>query len=144
MQVNVKYRSWSWQDSEKLQNNASSHYATTIFTLCIYFLQYETPLFRIHVFRTRRLIHTPSLSWLQNLNFKLGALGREKRRGLAFYTRTSCKDSDMLCNSDGLHLINITKDHYMDQLLTFPTRGDKTLDLIFLNSPGIANNCYNP
>ena len=90
MQVNVKYRSWSCQNSQKLQNNASSHYPTTIFALCIYFSQYETPLFRIHVFRTRRLTHTPSLSWLQNLNFKFGALRREKRRGLAFYTRTSC------------------------------------------------------
>ena len=90
MQVNVKYRSCCCQDSQKLQNNASSHYPTTIFALCIYFLQYETPHFRIHVFRTRRLIHTPSLSWLQNLNFKFGALRREKRRGLAFYTRTSC------------------------------------------------------
>ena len=73
-----------------LQNNASSHYPITIFALCIYFLQYETPLFRIHVLRTRRLVHTPSLSWLQNFNFKLGALRREKRRGLAFYTGTSC------------------------------------------------------
>ena len=90
MQVNVKYRSWSCQDCQKLWNNASSHYPTTIFALCIYFLHYETPLFRIHVFRTRRLIHTPSLSWLQNLNFKFGASRREKRRGLAFYTRTSC------------------------------------------------------
>ena len=47
-------------------------------------------IFGIHVFRTKRLIHTPSLSWLQNLNFKFGALRREKRRGFAFYTRTSC------------------------------------------------------
>ena len=30
------------------------------------------------------------LPWLQNLNFKFGALRREKRRVLAFYTRTSC------------------------------------------------------
>ena len=67
-----------------LQNNASSHYPTTIFALCIYFLQYETQHFRINVFRTRKLIHTPSL------NFKFGALRREKRRGLAFYTGTSC------------------------------------------------------
>ena len=81
--MNVKYRSWSCQDSQKLQNNASSHYATTIFALCIYFLQYETPLFRIHVFRTRRLIHTPSLSWLQNLNFEFGALRRKKRNYLS-------------------------------------------------------------
>ena len=28
-------------------------------------------------------------SWLQNLNFKFGALRQEKRRGLAFYTGTS-------------------------------------------------------
>ena len=87
---NVKYRSWSCQDSQKLQNNASSHYPTTIFALCVYFLQYKTPLFGIQVFRTRRLIDTQSLSWLQNLNFKSGALRREKRRGLAFYTGTSC------------------------------------------------------
>ena len=85
--VNVKYRRWSCQDSQKLQNNASSHYPTTIFTLCIYFLQYETPLFRIHVFKTRRLKHT---LWLQNLNFKLGALRHEKRRGLAL---TSCSNT---------------------------------------------------
>ena len=38
--------------------------------LCIYSLQYETPLFSIHVFRMRRLVHTSSSSWLQNLNFK--------------------------------------------------------------------------
>ena len=82
-----KYRSWSCQDCQKLQNNTSSHYPATIFALCIYFLQYETPLFRIYAFRTRRLIHT---SWLQNLNFKLGALRQKKRRGLAFYTGTSC------------------------------------------------------
>ena len=35
-------------------------------------------------------IHTPSLSWLQNLNFKFGALRHEKRRSLAFYTGTWC------------------------------------------------------
>ena len=78
------------RSSQRLQNNASSHYPTTIFTQWIFFLQYETPLFRAHVFRTRRLIHMQSLSWLQNLNFKLGALRHEKRRGLAFYTITSC------------------------------------------------------
>ena len=50
----------------------------------------------------------------------------------------------MLCNSDGLQLIDITRDHYMDQLVTFPTRGDKSLDLIFTNCPGLANNCYSP
>ena len=72
--VNVKYQSWSRQDSQKLQKNARSP--------CISFLQHETPLFRIHVFRTRRLIYTPSLSWLQNLNFKFGALRRGKKRGL--------------------------------------------------------------
>ena len=69
--------------SQKLQNNAGSHYPTTIFALCIYFLQYKTPLFRTHVFRTRRLVVT-------NLNFKVGALRHEMRRVLAFYTGTSC------------------------------------------------------
>ena len=82
---------WSCQNSQKLQNVVkSSHYPTTTFALCIYFLQDETPLFRIHEFRTRRLIHTPSLSWLQSLNFEFVALRREKRRGLAFYAGTSC------------------------------------------------------
>ena len=57
---------------------------TTIFVLCIYFLQYKTSLFRIHVLRTRRLIHTPSLSWLKNLNFKFGAMRHEKRRAWPF------------------------------------------------------------
>ena len=68
--LNVKYRSWSCQDSQKLQNNASSHYQTTIFALCIYFLQYETPLFRIHVFRTRRLrprTHVAGYFWKRRL-----------------------------------------------------------------------------
>ena len=32
-------------------------------------------------------IHT---SWLQNFHLKLRVLRREKRRGLAFYTGTSC------------------------------------------------------
>ena len=85
--LNVKYRSSSCQDSQKLQNDASNHYPATIFALCIYFLQYETPFFRIYAFRTRRLIH---ISWFQNLNLKLGALRQEKKRGLAFYTGTSC------------------------------------------------------
>ena len=31
---------------------------------------------------------------LQNLNFKLGALRHEKRRGLAFYTGTSCFNNE--------------------------------------------------
>ena len=55
---------------------------------------------------------------------------------------TSSKDDDMLCNSDGLQLIDITRDHKMEQLITLSIRGDKTLDLIFTYSPGIANNCY--
>ena len=99
MQLNVKYRSWSCQGSQKLQNNASSHYPTTIFALCIYFLQYETPLFRVHVFGMRRLIHTSSLSWSQNLNFRLGDLRCGKRRGLAFYARISCLRFCTICAS---------------------------------------------
>ena len=84
----------------------SSHYQTAIFALCIYFLQYETPLFRIHVFRARRLIHT---SWLQNLNFKLGALRHEKRRVLAFYTRTLC-----LSRTGSTALTDSVLDHVCD------------------------------
>ena len=53
VQVNVEYRSWSCQDSQKLQNNASSHYPTTTFALWIYFSQNETSLSRIHLFRTK-------------------------------------------------------------------------------------------
>ena len=48
----------------------------------IYFLQYETTLFNIHVFRTKRLIHMPSLTWLQNLNFKFGAFEASREEGL--------------------------------------------------------------
>ena len=95
--LNVEYPSWSSQNSQKLQNNASSHYPTTIFALCIYFLQYETPLFRIHVFRTRRPIYT---SWLQHFNFKLGAVRHEKKRGLAFHTGTSCLKHTFSVTSD--------------------------------------------
>ena len=111
--MTLEYRSWGCQDSQKLQNNASSHYPATIFALCIYFLQYETPLFRIRVFRTTRLIHTPSLSWLQNLNFKFGALRHERRRILAFYTRTSClKRKKPRRGKGGGRLVNF---FYLDQ-----------------------------
>ena len=44
----------------------------------------------------------------------------------------------MLADSEGLILIDIARDHYLDQLITFPTRADKTLDLTF------TNNCYSP
>ena len=47
-----------------------------------FLLTIKTPLFRTHVLRTRRLVHTPSLSWLQNLNFKLGAVRQEEGLGL--------------------------------------------------------------
>ena len=49
-------------------------------------LHYEFISYNMKPHRTRRSIHT---SWLQSLNFKLGALRHEKR-GLAFYTGTSC------------------------------------------------------
>ena len=44
------------------------------------------------MFRTRRLIHTPNLSWLQNFlkTFKFGILGHEKRNSWLFYIGTSC------------------------------------------------------
>ena len=45
--------SWSCQDSQKLQNNASSHYPTTIFALCIYFLQYRISRSISRVFETQ-------------------------------------------------------------------------------------------
>ena len=60
------------------------------------------------------------------------------------WTTHLTREGDTLCNSDGLQLIDITRNHYMDQLITFPTRGNKTLDLIFTNSPGLVNNCCSP
>ena len=50
------------------------------------------------------------------------------------------KEGEMLGQSEGLKLIDITR----DQLITFPTSEDKTLDLIFTNTPGLANNCHLP
>ena len=107
--VNIKYRSWSCRDSQKVTKQCyqsfPNHYP---FALCNYFCQYETPLFRIHVFRMRRLSHTPNLSWLQNLNFKFGALRHGKRRGLAFYTGTSCLNVE-LSNKDKLKAEKLKK-----------------------------------
>ena len=51
------------------------------------------------------------------------------------------KEGDVLGQSEGLKLIDIARDHYLDQLMTFPTHEDKTIDLIFTNTPGLANNC---
>ena len=50
----------------------------------------------------------------------------------------------MLGQSEGIELIDSARDQYLDQLITFPTRTDKTLDLIFTNTPGLANNCHSP
>ena len=85
VQVNVKYHIWSCQDSQNLQNNASSHLPNHYLCTMYLFLQYETPLFRIYLFRMRRLIHTPSMSC-----FKIKSFEAWKERGLAFYTGTSC------------------------------------------------------
>ena len=40
--------------------------------------------------------------------------------------------------------MEIARDHYLDQLITFPAREDKTLDLIFTKTTGLANNCHSP
>ena len=50
------------------------------------------------------------------------------------------KEGEVLGHSEGLILIDMARDHYVDQLITFPTRQDKTLDIIFTNTPGLANN----
>ena len=65
--------------------------------------------FRIHVFRTTKLIHAASLTWLQILNLKFGALRHEKTRGLAFYTitRTSCLTGS-LPRDQGATLISVS------------------------------------
>ena len=47
------------------------------------------------------------------------------------------KNGESLCNSEGLLLIDIARDNYLEQLVTFPTREDKTLDLIFTSIPGL-------
>ena len=54
------------------------------------------------------------------------------------------KEGEVLGHSEGLILIDMARDHYVDQLITFPTRQDKTLDIIFTNTPGLANNCHSP
>ena len=38
------------------------------------------------------------------------------------------KEGEVLGHSEGLILIDMARDHYVDQLITFPTRQDKTLD----------------
>ena len=54
-------------------------------------LSYKTPLavtfYNLGVQFDKTQTHA-ELSWLQNLNFKFGALRHEKRRGLVFYTGT--------------------------------------------------------
>ena len=37
------------------------------------------------------------------------------------------KEGEVLGHSEGLILIDMARDHYVDQLITFPTRQDKTL-----------------
>jgi len=54
------------------------------------------------------------------------------------------KEGEVLGHSEGLILIDMARDHYLDQLITFPTREDKTPDIIFTNTPGLANNCHSP
>ena len=49
-----------------------------------------------------------------------------------------------LSNSEGSALIDIMHDHYMEQLIQFPTRGDNTLDLILSNRPGLISDCSSP
>ena len=41
MQVTVKYRSWSCQDNQKLENNASIHYPTTTDLWYYVFISYN-------------------------------------------------------------------------------------------------------
>ena len=49
-----------------------------------------------------------------------------------------------LCDSEGLVLVDILHDFYMEQLITFPTREAKTLDLLMTNRPGLASNIRSP
>ena len=53
-------------------------------------------------------------------------------------------DGNDLSNSDGLALIDIIQDHYMEQLIHFPTRGPNILDLILSNRPGLISACSSP
>lgn len=43
-----------------------------------------------------------------------------------------------LCDSEGLVIVDILRDFYMEQLITFPTREEKTLDLLMTNRTGLA------
>ena len=85
--LNTKYRSRSCQDGLKLRNTVSSHNTTTCTILVVsthFFLQNNTTLLKIWVFRTRRFIHMQSWSCLQNINFKFGALRCEKWKGFSY------------------------------------------------------------
>jgi hypothetical protein len=36
-------------------------------------------------------------------------------------------------------LLDLMNDHFLEQMVTKPTKGDRTLDLIFTNSPSSVN-----
>jgi len=53
-------------------------------------------------------------------------------------------DGNELSHYDGLDLIDIIQDYYMEQFVHFPTRGHNILDLIISNLPGLITNCNSP
>ena len=53
-------------------------------------------------------------------------------------------DGNVLPNSERLGLIEISRDHFMGQIIHFPTCGMNTLDLILTYILGLVSNCHSP
>ena len=53
-----------------------------------------------------------------------------------------CKDGSPISLSDGLALVYIIRDFYMDHLTTFPTRESNILDLLKTNRRRLMSNIY--
>lgn len=56
----------------------------------------------------------------------------------------SNRNGGELSDSEGLVLVDILRDFYLEQLITFPTREDKTLDLLMTNRPGLVSDIRSP
>ena len=53
-------------------------------------------------------------------------------------------DGNVLSNSERLGLTEISRDHFMEQIIHFPTCGMNTLDLIVTYILGLVSNCHSP
>ena len=92
--LNVNYRRRSCQDSQQLQNDTavitqplSLHYVFIFYNMKPYSLE-------CMYLKQKDSLHTHAkFVVVAKFEFELGALWHEKRRGLAFYTGTSCLDT---------------------------------------------------